>query len=196
MHEAGVGRLLVASLHQGIADLLPSRLEFYEWWLNPAGLRDGRIGLAQMAGVLSFLRLEGKLYPLVVARAGEYTAEWSVASIGNLHRSIVNAAPPGIRARLVMRMARGMIRGTYGGSRVIVRWKKRGVEIDIRGSIFCAVREPVDEPLCTYYASAIERLMHLFKLHADLQTERCRGTGGGQCVMSLIVRPRGAAAGA
>ena len=43
MIEAGIGRLLVASLHQAIADLLPTRLEFYEAWLNPAGLRDGRI---------------------------------------------------------------------------------------------------------------------------------------------------------
>ena len=49
MIEAGIGRLLVASLHQGIADLLPTRLEFYEAWLNPAGLRDGKIGLAPLA---------------------------------------------------------------------------------------------------------------------------------------------------
>ena len=41
MNEAGIGRLLVASLHQGIGDLLPTRLEFYEAWLNPSGLRDG-----------------------------------------------------------------------------------------------------------------------------------------------------------
>ena len=59
MIEAGIGRLLVASLHQAIADLLPTRLEFYEGWLNTAGLRDGRIGLAPLAAVLSFLRQEG-----------------------------------------------------------------------------------------------------------------------------------------
>ena len=69
MTEGGVGRLLVASLHQAIADLLPTRLEFYEGWLNPAGLRDGRIGLASVAAVLSFLRLEGEAYRLVAARA-------------------------------------------------------------------------------------------------------------------------------
>ena len=68
MTDAGVGRLLVASLHQGIADLLPSRLEFYESWLNPTGLRDGRIGLAPLAAVLSFLRQEGEPYHLVAAR--------------------------------------------------------------------------------------------------------------------------------
>ena len=65
MNDAGVGRLLVASLHQGIADLLPTRLEFYEGWLNPAGLREGRIGLAPLAAVLSFLRQEGEAYRLV-----------------------------------------------------------------------------------------------------------------------------------
>ena len=29
MREAGIGRVLVASLHQGIADILPTRLGFY-----------------------------------------------------------------------------------------------------------------------------------------------------------------------
>ncbi len=194
MHEAGVGRLLVASLHQGIADLLPTRLEFYESWLHPTGLRDGRIGLAPMNAVLSFLRLEGGLYPLVATRAGEYTAEWSAAAIGNTYRSVIRAAPPAIRARLVMRLARAMIRGTYGGSRVVLRWTKGAVEIDIRGSIFCAVREPASEPLCVYYAAAIGRLMHLFELDVELRTDRCRGAGSDQCVMSLSVRPAVAAA--
>ena len=69
MIDAGIGRLLVASLHQGIADLLPTRLEFYESWLNPAGLRDGRIGLAPLAAVLSFLRQEGEPYRLDRRRA-------------------------------------------------------------------------------------------------------------------------------
>jgi predicted hydrocarbon binding protein len=189
MNEAGVGRLLVASLHQGIADLMPTRLEFYESWLNPTGLRDGRIGLAPMHAVLSFLRLEGDPYALVATRAGKYTAEWSAAESGRFRRSILEAAPPAIRARLVMRHARAMIRSTYGGSRGIVRWKTGRVEVDIRGSIFCSVREPVGEPLCVFYASAIGRLMRLFQLEVELQTDCCRGTGGGRCVMSLSMRP-------
>ena len=45
MHDGGVGRLLVASLHQGIADLLPTRLEFYESWLNSSGLKGAEQGL-------------------------------------------------------------------------------------------------------------------------------------------------------
>jgi predicted hydrocarbon binding protein len=191
MRDSGVGRLLVASLHQGIADLLPTRLEFYESWLHPSGLRDGKIGLAPMAAVLSFLRLEGEVYALVAQRAGEYTAEWSAAELGSFHRSFVRATPPAIRARLVMRIVREMIRSTYGGSRVLVRWRKQRGEIDIRGSIFCEVREQVDQPLCGFYAAAIGRLMHLFQLEADVRPDRCRAAGGGQCVMSLLIKPDG-----
>ena len=72
MRDAGIGRLLVASLHQGIADRLPDRLEFYENWLNPRGLRDGTIGLAPLHAVLSFLRTEGDDYARVTTTAGEY----------------------------------------------------------------------------------------------------------------------------
>ena len=106
MNDAGVGRLLVASLHQGIADLLPSRLEFYESWLNPSGLREGRIGLAPLAAVLSFLRQEGEPYWLIAARAGEYSAEWTVASLPPFERALIRMAPEPMRLRLVMRVAR------------------------------------------------------------------------------------------
>jgi len=100
MIETSIGRLLVASLHQAIADLLPTRLEFYEEWLTPAGLRDGRIGLAPLAAVLSFLRREGKAYQLVSARAGEYTAEWVFADLSSFMRRDQGGAaghpsPPG-----------------------------------------------------------------------------------------------------
>jgi len=59
MREAGIGRVLVASLHQGIADILPTRLAFYENWLNAEGLREGTIGLAPLyfSTVLTFMAL-------------------------------------------------------------------------------------------------------------------------------------------
>jgi bacteriochlorophyll 4-vinyl reductase len=194
MNEGGVGRLLVASLHQGIADLLPSRLEFYEAWLNPAGLREGRIGIAPLAAVLSFLRQEGEPYRLIAARAGEYSAEWMVAGLPPMQRAMLRAAPPGLRLRLVMYVARRMVRSTYGGSRAVVRWRGGRAAIDIRGSIFCEVRERAAQPLCEFYASAIRRLMYLFNLDVDVETEQCRASGGGQCLVVIYVRPSGAAA--
>ena len=84
MTEARIGRVLVASLHQAIADLLPTRLEFYENWLNVAGLREGTIGLAPLTAVLSFLRTEGHAYGLITQRAGEYAAAWTFENVSAL----------------------------------------------------------------------------------------------------------------
>ena len=193
MVKASIGRLLVASLHQAIAELLPTRLEFYEGWLNPAGLRDGRIGLAPLAAVLSFLRQEGKPYRLVAARAGEYTAEWTVADLSGFKRAVIRAAPPALRARLVMRVARSVVRNTCRSSRASVQWRKSRGAVHIRGSIFCGVRGRVEEPLCEFYASAIRRLMLLFALDGEVAIEQCLATGAGHCLMEVGVRPAGVA---
>jgi hypothetical protein len=192
MIEAGIGRLLVASLHQAIIDLLPVRLEFYEAWLSPAGLHRGRIGPAQLAAVLSFLRLEGELYSLVAARAGEYTANWTVAGLTAFERAVIRVAPSGLRSRVVMRRARRMIRETSRGSCAIVHRHKGRVSVQIRGSVFCGVRDRVGQPLCGFYASAIRRLMLLFNLEVEVATEQCRATGAEQCVMTVLVRSAGA----
>lgn len=188
MTDAAVGRMLVASLHQGIADLLPTRLEFYESWLNPAGLRDGKIGLAPLTAVLSFLRQEGESYRQVAARAGEYTAEWTIADLAPFRRAVIRAAPPSIRLRLALRVARRMVQQTFGGSTAVVHRRKERVAIDIRGSIFCAVRERAQQPLCEFYVAAIRRMMHLFGLDVDIGTDSCRATGSGECIMSMLVR--------
>lgn len=193
MIEAGIGRLLVASLHQGIADLLPTRLEFYEAWLNPVGLREGRIGLAPLAAALSFLRLEGEPYHLIAGRAGEYTADWTVADLPAARRAIIRAAPDWLRGPLAMRVARQMVRNTYRGSRVIVRWRKGAGSVDLRGSIFCEVRERVADPLCEFYAAAIRRLLYLFNIEAEVGITQCRATGAQQCLLSISVKPVGKA---
>jgi hypothetical protein len=184
--SAGVGRLLVASLHQGIADVLPTRLDFYESWLNPAGLRDGRIGLAPMAAVLSFLRQEGEPYEQIAARAGEYTAEWMVLAMSPFERRLVGSLPPRLRLWYVMRLAARLVRQSYGGSRAITRWRKGGVgAVDLRGSLFCQVREPSAQPLCAYYAAAIRRLTTLFQLDVAVETDGCRATGAPRCLIAL-----------
>ena len=186
MTDAGVGRLLVASLHQGIADVLPTRLDFYESWLNPAGLRDGRIGLAPMAAVLSFLRQEGEQYDEIARRAGAYTAEWMVAAMSPFERRFAKALPARVRLWYVMRLVRRLVRQTYSGSRAIVRWRAGGVgAVDLRGSLFCQVREPVAHPLCAFYAAAIEKLASLFELDVNVQTDGCRGAGAPKCLMEL-----------
>jgi predicted hydrocarbon binding protein len=189
MTDAAVGRLLVASLHQGIADLLPMRLEFYEAWLHPAGLREGRIGLAPLAAVLSFLRLEGAPYYLIAARAGQYTADWIFQDLSPLRKRFILAMPPAIRKRMVVSLAQWMARSTYGDTNVTVKWRQWTGAVDLQASLFCEVREHVESPLCEFYAAALRRLMSLCHLDADVVTEQCRGTGAARCVMSVTVRP-------
>ena len=194
MNDAGVGRLLVASLHQGIAEVLPTRLDFYESWLNPAGLRDGRIGLAPMAAVLSFLRQEGAPYSAIARRAGEYTAEWLVLTLPPFERRFITSLPPRLRLWYVMRVARRLVHQTYGGSRAVVRWRTGGVgAVDLRGSLFCQVREPSEQPLCQYYSAAIERLTALFGLDVRVETDGCRATGAPRCLIAVAWRREGRA---
>ena len=188
MSEPRIGRVLVASLHQAIADVLPNRLEFYENWLSVAGLREGTIGLAPLFAVLSFLRTEGTAYAQITARAGEYAAEWTVGDLSPLERRIIRALPASLRTRAALRRARALVRETYPGSRAIMRLKRGTASIDLRGSLFCEVRETSILPLCGFYASAIARVLQQFALRADAQVTECRAAGGRKgCLLSVVV---------
>ena len=111
---------------------------------TPRGLRDGRIGLAPLAAVLSFLRQEGDdPYQRVAARAGAYSAEWLVDSLSPFRQRVVLWMPARLRVWLVLRLARRLVRQTYGGTRATIRdvRRERGA-LDLRGSVFCQVRTP------------------------------------------------------
>ena len=190
MSEPRIGRVLVASLHQAIADVLPMRLEFYENWLNTPGLREGTIGLAPLSAVLSFLRTEGAAYNDVMSRAGEYAAEWTVGNIGGIERRLSLALPTPWRTRAALRTARTLVRDTYPGSRAIVKVRKGTASIDLRGSLFCEVREVSVLPLCVFYSAAFARIMKLFVLDAEARVDQCRASGSRKgCQMSVIVTP-------
>jgi bacteriochlorophyll 4-vinyl reductase len=187
MREAAIGRVLVASLHQGIADILPTRLGFYESWLNAEGLREGTIGLAPLYAVLSFLRQEGAAYDMITARAGRYAAEWTVQSMTPMRRAAIKAAPAWLRGRLSLRLARQLVRSCYQGSRAVSKVRRGTARIDLRASIFCAVREPVEHPLCGFYAAAFSRLLAQFNLPGTAVVVACRGTGEPSCVLHLLM---------
>jgi hypothetical protein len=187
MTEAGIGRVLVASLHQGIADILPTRLDFYENWLNPDGLRHGTIGLAPLHAVLSFLRVEGDAYRLITRRAGTYAAEWTVASQSHLSRALVRRLPLRLRTRVVLRLASRMIRRTYVGTRALVRLHRGEGTVDVRGSLFCGIRDSSPEPLCTFYAAAVSRFLELYGVSADVRVGACRATGDRSCILTVSV---------
>ena len=191
MSEARIGRVLVASLHQAIADELPTRLEFYENWLNLSGLREGTIGLAPLTAVLSFLRTEGDAYAAITARAGRYAAEWTVRELPALERRMIAILPAPLRARAALRAARSLVRSTYPGTRLITKLRKGKASVDLRGSLFCEVRELSRHPLCGFYAAAITRVLELFSLNANAEVVECRASGVRRgCTLSVsVARP-------
>jgi hypothetical protein len=189
MSEARIGRVLVASLHQAIADILPSRLEFYENWLSSTGLREGTIGLAALSAVLSFLRREGEAYNQITARAGEYAADWTVGGMSPFERRLIRVLPLPLRARVALRAAGSLVRTTYPGSRAIIRLRRGTASVDLRGSLFCEVREASVLPLCGFYAAAIRRVLYLFGLRAEAHVNECRAAGTRKgCLLGIVVQ--------
>jgi bacteriochlorophyll 4-vinyl reductase len=185
MRDSGVGRLLVASLHEAIADLLPTRLGFYENWLHVEGLREGTIGLAPLYAVLSFLRQEGDAYVRVMQKAGGHAAEWSVAGMRPVTRSAIGALPAFLRRRVVLRRAGMLVHASFDGSRARWRMRRGTARVDLQDSVFCTVREPAAYPLCVFYAAAYERFLSEFDLTAPVATVSCRGAGGDACIFSI-----------
>ena len=179
--------MLVASLHQGISDLMPSRLEFYENWLNPKGMRDGKIGLAPLAAVLSFLRQEGEPYTLVTARAGQYAAQWTFDNLTPFQRSIIRALPVMLRARMAMELGKKVVQRSYTGSRAVAKLRRGQGTLTLRSSIFCTVREPFDWPLCVFYSAALSHLFALVGVTGDVRVHACQGVGDGNCVIAVNV---------
>ena len=190
MSEPRIGRVLVASMHQAITDVLPDRIEFYENWLSPMGLREGTIGLAPLSAVLSFLRLEeAGAYNQITARAGEYAADWTVGDLPGLERRIIQVMPARWRSRAAMRVARTLVSQTYPGSRAIVKFRRGAASVDLRGSLFCEVREASPLPLCGFYAAAVARVLKHFALPAEVQVSECRASGTRKaCALAVVLQ--------
>jgi bacteriochlorophyll 4-vinyl reductase len=189
MVDAGIGRLLVASLHQGISDVAPTRLPFYEHWLTPPSSVGPRFGLAPLHAVLSFLRLEGQTsYEQIMRRAGGYTADWGYSEISPVARGVVHRLPVAARARAVLFLSRRLVRDTFRGSRARTRVSKGAGTIEIKASIFCAVREPTDWPMCVFYSAAVERFLQRFDLDASVGVRECKACGGRDCTMRVTIR--------
>jgi len=160
MVDAGIGRLLISSLHQGIADVSPNRLEFYENWLSPAGMRDGRIGLAPLGAVLSFLyREEAPANDAIVLHAGRYAADWTFADVSALRRWYIRRLPTGLRARAALGLGKRLILATVRESKVKTRFNGTTGGIDINSALFDQLRDPATIPMRAFYASAIDRLL-------------------------------------
>jgi hypothetical protein len=183
MTEAHIGRLLAASLHQAIGDLLPQRLEFYENWLHSEGLRDGTIGLAPITAVVGFLRTEGGAYGDVVARAGELSSDWTIASLPPFRLRMLRWLPRRLRVRAALRVADEIARSVSRDTRLSRRVRGGSARVQVSSSLFCSARAAQPLPLCGFYLALVVRTCHHLGVTASARSESCRAIDGSPCVI-------------
>jgi hypothetical protein len=187
MTEAHIGRLLAACLHQAIVEQLPQRMDFYENWLHPDGLRDGNIGLAPITAVVGFLRTEGEAYDRIMARAGTLAAEWSVASMSAMRKRAMLWLPRGLRTRAALRLAAEIDRDICSTTRARASVKGSSARVEVRDSLFCAVRGQQAMPLCGFYVAVAIETLRQFGMAAGGRIDRCRAIEGGTCILTFEI---------
>jgi hypothetical protein len=169
MVDAGIGRLLISSLHQGIADVSPSRLDFYENWLSPTGMRDGRLGLAPLGAVLSFLhREEPPANDQIAARAGVCAADWTFEELSGGRRWFIRRLPLGLRSRAALGLGKRLVLATVKQSKVKSRVTGATAVVDIESALCNQLRDPATVPMRGFYAAAWQRLFALCHVDASV----------------------------
>jgi hypothetical protein len=193
MTEARIGRLLGACLHQAIAERLPQRLDFYEYWLNSQDLRDGRIELAAMSAVNGFLRAEGHAYRDVMSRAGALAAEWTIASLAPMRRRAIEWLPRALRTRAALGVAAGIARATSSATRTATRVSRTSARVELKPSLFCAVRDVQPAPLCDFYLAVAVETLRRFDIAAEGRIDRCHAVETSKTCL-IVLELAGAAA--
>lgn len=169
MVDAGIGRLLISSLHQGIADISPSRLDFYENWLSPSGMRDGRIGLAPLGAVLSFLhREEPPSNDQIATRAGVCAADWTYQELSALRRWYIHRLPLGLRSRAALALGKRLVLATVRQSKVKSRIAGGAAAVEIKSALCDQLRDPATVPMRGFYAAALQRLFAHCGVNAEV----------------------------
>ncbi|MGH9200242.1 MAG: hypothetical protein ACRD2A_03290 [Vicinamibacterales bacterium] len=169
MVDAGIGRLLISSLHQGIGEVAPTRLDFYETWLSPTGMRDGRLGLAPLGAVLSFLYREGPpTTDRIARRAGTHAADWTFADLSAFRRRLIERLPAWLRTRAALSIGRQLVKTTVRQSRVKARLRRSSGQVEIHSALFDQLREPASIPMRSFYAAALQRMFQRCGIDAEV----------------------------
>ncbi len=165
------------------------RLEFYENWLSPAGMRDGRIGLAPLGAVLSFLhREEPPANDDIARRAGTCAADWTYEELSALRRWYIRRLPAKLRVRAALGLGKRLVMATVRRSKVKTRMVDGGAVVEIHSALFEQLRDPASVQMRGFYAAALQRLLALCGIDAEVKVASEHDAG-----WSLAVTVRGSA---
>ena len=191
---ATVKRVLLASLHQGIGEVLPSRLGFYERWLNPS-TPDASLGVASFMAMLTFLQQEGEAFDLISSRAGHHAALRAFQELPPFRRACLRMLPRRIRARRAVGLLTRILPSLYPETRVDVTRRRSTVFVGIDGSPFCAVRGSAASASCSFYVNTIAAFLELFNLRPSVRVRGCQSMGMRSCLLMVLPdQSRGAVA--
>lgn len=186
MVDAGIGRLLISSLHQGIGDEAPTRLDFYENWLSPTGMRDGRLGLAPLGAVLSFLYREGPpTNDRIAHRAGRHAADWTFAELSVLRRRVIPGLPMWLKARAAIAIGRKLVKTTVRASHMTVKFRRTTGRVEIQSALFDQLRDPATRPMRAFYAAALQRVFEHCGVRAEVTV---KAEDGARWRLDVVIR--------
>ena len=120
---------------------MPARLDFYEEWLSPDGLRDGSIGLAPVSAVIGFLRTEGEQYHEWWRGPARWPRPGALRPCRRSNGGWAASLPLSLRSYFALRMLRRIVRDELSMSSVGRPASQRGhATFRVQSSVFCTVR--------------------------------------------------------
>lgn len=132
-------------------------------------MRDGRIGLAPLGAVLSFLhREEPPSNDQIAARAGVCAADWTFEDLSSLRRWYIRRLPLRLRSRAALGLGKRLVLATVRQSKVKMRLKGSQAVVDIKSALCDQLRDPAPVPMRGFYSAALQRLLAHCGVDADV----------------------------
>ena len=151
-------------------------------------MRDGRLGLAPLGAVLSFLhREEPPSNDQIATRAGVCAADWTYQEVSGLRRWYLHRLPLGLRSRAALSLGKRLVLATVRQSKVKSRIRGTAANFDIESALCNQLRDPATVPMRGFYAAALQRLFAHCRVSASVEVAGERPGG-----WSLTVTVNGA----
>lgn len=153
-------------------------------------MRDGRIGLAPLGAVLSFLhREEPPSNDQIATRAGVCAADWTYQELSGPRRWYIRRLPLALRSRAALGLGKRLILATVRQSKVTTCIRGTAGTVLIDSALCQQLRDPATVPMRGFYAAALQRLFAHCDIEAAVELAGARQGGWNLAVTVNGARP-------